>query len=136
MLLFSTIFNSCLHIGWLGFKRLNISYHISSYKALPWIIPATLIIPAILTILCSRNVVFSNKTRIWRLCKIIIPAGLIWGNTVCIVSPCHLVSVSINDLQLVTQVQLYETSYRYSNILKLRNLNWNYFWPEPGKKGE
>ena len=25
---------------------------------------------------------FSNKTRIGRLCKIIIPAGLIWGNTV------------------------------------------------------
>ena len=40
------------------------AYRISSYKALPRMIPATLIIPAILTILCSRNVVFSNKTRI------------------------------------------------------------------------
>ena len=60
----------------------GVTYRISSYKALPRMIPATLIIPAILTILCSGNVVFSNKTRIWRLCKIIIPAGLIWGNTV------------------------------------------------------
>ena len=61
-----------------------LSYRISSYKALSRIILATLIIPAIriLTILCSRNVVFSNKTCIWRLCKIIIPAVLIWGNTV------------------------------------------------------
>ena len=63
-------------------RKVNFAYRISSYKALPRIIPATLIIPSILTILCSKNVVFSNKTRIWRLCKIIIPAGLIWGNTV------------------------------------------------------
>ena len=57
-------------------------YHISSYKALPRIIPAILIIPAFLIILFSENVVFSNKPRIWRLHKIMIPAGLIWGNTV------------------------------------------------------
>ena len=67
-----------------SFYEFKKEYRISSYKALPRIIPATLIIPAILTILCSGNVVFSNKTRIWRLCKIIIPAGLIWGNTVII----------------------------------------------------
>ena len=53
------------------------THRISSYKALPWIIPA------ILTILCSMvNVVLSTKTCIWRLCKIIISAGLIWGNTI------------------------------------------------------
>ena len=56
---------------------------ISSYNALCQIIPVILIIPSILTILCSENVVFSNKTRIWRLCEIIKPAGLIWGNAVC-----------------------------------------------------
>ena len=44
-----------------------------SCKAIPRIISA------ILTILCIRNVVFSNKTRIWRLCKMIVPACLIWG---------------------------------------------------------
>ena len=53
-------------------------YCISSYKTLPQIIPAILII------LCCRNLVFSNKPRIWRLCKIIIPTGLIWANTECI----------------------------------------------------
>ena len=58
------------------------NYRISSYKTLPRIIPATLIIPAILITLCRGNVVFSNKTRIWRLHEIIIPAGLIWGDTV------------------------------------------------------
>ena len=36
-------------------------YRISSYKALPRIIPPILIIPAILIIVCSENVVFSNK---------------------------------------------------------------------------
>jgi hypothetical protein len=64
------------------FLRFEMAYRISSYKALPWIIPATLIIPAILISLCRRNVVFSNKTRIWRLHRIIIAAGLIWGNMV------------------------------------------------------
>ena len=59
-------------------------YRISSCKALPRIIHATLIILAILITLCigNWNVVFSNKTRIWRLHETIIPAGLIWGNTV------------------------------------------------------
>ena len=39
-------------------------YRVSSYKTLPQIIPAILIIPAFLILLCSENVVFSNKTRI------------------------------------------------------------------------
>ena len=52
------------------------SYRISSYKTLPQIIPA------FLTILCSEYVVFSIKTRIRRLCEIIILMCLIWGNTV------------------------------------------------------
>ena len=37
---------------------------------------------AILKILSSGNIVFSNKTCIWRLCKIILPTSLIWGKTV------------------------------------------------------
>ena len=45
-------------------------------------ISAILIIPVFLIILCRENVVFSNKTRIKRLCEIIIPVGLTWGYTV------------------------------------------------------
>ena len=60
----------------LSFSNLSFDYRISSNKTLPWIIPATVIISS------SENVVFSNKTRIWRLCKILIPAGLIRGHTV------------------------------------------------------
>ena len=54
-----------------------LKYRISSYKTLPWIISAFLML------LCSENVVFSYKTGNRRLCEIIIPAGLIWGFTVC-----------------------------------------------------
>ena len=48
----------------------------------PHIRPAILVIPVIQIILCSENVAFFNKTCIWRLCEILIPVGLIWGNTV------------------------------------------------------
>ena len=44
--------------------QLKFTYPISSYKTLPQINPAILIIHAFLTILCSENVVFSFKTRI------------------------------------------------------------------------
>ena len=57
-------------------------YRISSYKALPRIIPATLIMPAVGTLLCRWNLGISNKTRTWRPNEKLIPAGLIWGNTV------------------------------------------------------
>ena len=56
--------------------KINNKYHVTSYKTLPWIIPA------FLTTLCSENVVFSNKTRIRRLCEIILLMCRIWGNTV------------------------------------------------------
>ena len=51
-------------------------YCISSYKTLPRIILAILIIPSSLTILCRETVVFSNKTRISQQCEIIMTAGL------------------------------------------------------------
>ena len=57
-------------------------YRISSYKALPRIIPATLIMPAAGKLLCRWNLVISNNTRIWRPNEKLIPAVLIWGNTV------------------------------------------------------
>ena len=76
----------------------GLAYRISSYKALPRIIPA------ILTFLCIRNVVFSNKTRIWGLFKIIITAGLIWGNTVFSFNMKPL-SKEVPRL-LVTQIQI------------------------------
>ena len=93
LLIFSSCTSCCVYVGWVSeakpyqksFQNWNFRsgiYRISSYKTLPRIIPAILIIPSFLTILCSENVVYSNKTRIWRLCEIIIPAGLIWGNTV------------------------------------------------------
>ena len=58
------------------------TYRISSYKALPRIIPATLIMPAVGTLLCWWNLVISNNTRPWRPNKKLKHAGLIWGNTV------------------------------------------------------
>ena len=77
----NTNFSRCkiLSNDWL---RYRLVYRISSCKALPRKIPAILEILAFLIILWSENIVFSNKTRIWRLCEIIIPASLIWGNTV------------------------------------------------------
>ena len=42
----------------------NATYRISSYKTIPRIIPAIIIIPSILIILFSENVMFSYKTRI------------------------------------------------------------------------
>ena len=50
-------------------------YRIPSYKALPQIIPAFLIMLAPGTLLCRWNLVISNNTRSWRSCKKIIPAG-------------------------------------------------------------
>ena len=41
-------------------------YRISSYKALPRIIPTFLIMPAPGTLLCRGNLVISNNTRSWR----------------------------------------------------------------------
>ena len=64
-------------------KCQTIKYHISSYKAVPRIIPAFLIMPRAGTLLCRWNLVIYNNTRSWRPSKKIIPAGLIWGNTVC-----------------------------------------------------
>ena len=66
-----------------NFTKLDLTYRISSYKALPRIIAATLIMPAVGTLLCRWNLVISNNTRTWRPNKKLIPAGLIWGNTVC-----------------------------------------------------
>ena len=57
-------------------------YRISSYKALPRIIPSFLIMPAPGTLLCMWNLVISNNTRSWRHYEKIIFAGFIWGNTV------------------------------------------------------
>ena len=59
-----------------------LNYRISSYKALPRIIPAFLIMPAPGTLLCRWSLVISNNTSNWSPFKKIIPAGLIWGNTV------------------------------------------------------
>ena len=61
-------------------------YRISSYKTLPWIIPAFLIMPAPGTLLCRWNLVISNNTRSWRPHEKIIAAGLIWGNTVTLIA--------------------------------------------------
>ena len=48
-------------------KMMNGGYYlISSYKALPRITPATLIIPVILTILCSKVLVFWEGHKKWR----------------------------------------------------------------------
>ena len=55
---------------------------ISSYKALPWIIPAFLIRPTPGTLLCRWNLVIFNNTHSWKHYKQITPAGLIWGYTV------------------------------------------------------
>ena len=68
-------------VPWTG--ALVFKYRISSYKALPRIIPAFLIMPALGTLLCRWNLIISNNTCSWRKHKKIIPAGLIWGNTVC-----------------------------------------------------
>ena len=38
--------------------------------------------PAVGTLLCRWNLVISNNTRTWRPNEKLIPAGLIWGNTV------------------------------------------------------
>ena len=67
---------------WLTNRKNSMKLHRGKNDFLSQIILAILIIPAFLIILCSENVVFSNKTRIWRLCEIIIPAGVIGGNTV------------------------------------------------------
>ena len=58
-------------------------YRISSYKTLTRIIPAFLIMLAPGILLCRWNLVISNNTCSWRPLEKIIPAGLIWGNTVC-----------------------------------------------------
>ena len=58
-------------------------YRISSYKTLPQIIPAFLIMPTPGTLLCRWNLVISNNSRSWRPHEKIIPAGLIWVNMVC-----------------------------------------------------
>ena len=53
--------------SWEGYKiRCPMRYRISSYKALPRIIPAFLIIPAPDTLLCRWNLLISNNTRSWR----------------------------------------------------------------------
>ena len=86
---------------------LHIKYRISSYKTLPRIIPAILIIPAFLIILCSENVVFSNKTRIWRLYEIIIPAGLICGSTVLKQNKRNTNSILTLAFQEITHLQIH-----------------------------
>ena len=58
------------------------NYRISSYKTLPQIIPAFLIMATPGLLLCTWILVISNNTCSWRPYKKIIPAGLIWGNTV------------------------------------------------------
>jgi hypothetical protein len=98
-------------------KRLELyiyaNYRISSYQTLPQIIPASLIIPSILITLCRRNVVFSNKIRIWRLHKIIISANLIWGNTV------NEVACLVAKMLMLSEKSVW-------------NLRWNevYLWPK------
>ena len=67
-----------------GWTFILITYRISSYNALPRMIPAILICNTLYSnnLMYSRNVVFSNKIRFWRRCKIMILASLIWGNTI------------------------------------------------------
>ena len=68
----------------LGSHKLNTFYenYISSYKAVPQIIPTFLIMPIPGTLLCRWNLVISYNTRNWRPYQKIIPVGLIWGSTV------------------------------------------------------
>ena len=71
-------------------------------------VTATLIIPAVLITLSRRNIVFFNNTRIWRLHKMIIPAGLKWGNTVLFSRPQKL---------LITLFSHYCTEVRFASFL-------------------
>ena len=78
------------HSWLISFLKNKIIYRISSYKTLPQIIPAFLKMPAPGILLCRWNLVIFNNTRSWRPYEKIVPAGLIWGNTV-ICSRCSWV---------------------------------------------
>ena len=68
------------HKSWQQVKITIVFPHIS--KALPRIIPAFLIMPALGTLLCGWNLITYNNNRSWRPYKEIIYTGLIWGNTI------------------------------------------------------
>ena len=95
-------------------------YRISSYKALPRIIPATLIMPAVGTLLCWWNLVISNNTRPWRPNKKLKHAGLIWGNTVHL---CCLHSLYPQGTEMLRKSRILSDFFRtsYKSYFSVQN---------------